>query len=293
MGSYVVEHKEIRRPSGQAYYTLGANPSFCIHTTEGSTVSGAWSTLAGKFAAPHFIIGENRIVQCRPLNVQGAALRSHNDRFIQVEMVGHSSLALWFPAEASGGPLVALTKYLHDHLGVPLYRPPEWSDKLAGSYWAYDNPRRKDRYALTRRGVYGHLDVPDQSPTWHWDPGSLDYTELFRRVGGTTPPAQEDEMTEEQKEMLREALQKARAAVDAVATLEVGFADYRQGVKDGLDPTIAADETKPAAYRQGFRLARRAITEPTPVAGAPAPAAPHFHRLLAQMTTGAEEAVTA
>ena len=174
-----MEKLESPRPGGQAYLPLLKNPSFCIHTTEGSTVNGAWYTLNQKGAAPHFIIGENRIVQTRPLNVQGATLRAHNERFIQVECVGHAQLGLHRLTPESWNPLVALTGFVHESIGVPLTRPAAWTDALGPGPWAIDNARRKQGYALTKRGVFGHIDVPDQGPTWHWDPGSLDYTALF------------------------------------------------------------------------------------------------------------------
>ena len=267
IGPYRVEWRESRRPSGQAYLSLGANPSFCIHTTEGTTVDGAWSTLDSKHAAPHFIIGQDRIVQCRPLTAQGAALVSHNDRFIQVEVVGRSSLALWLPAEPSLGPLVALSAFVHG-LGVPMYRPPEWSDLLADRTWANDNPRRQDRYALSRRGFYGHVDVPDQSPTWHWDPGSLHYASLFDRVRGSAPTP-EDEMTEEQKQMLREALALAKGAVESHDQLEAG-------VRAALvDPEMEAPADAHPSFRLGVRLVKRAVTLPLPTVVPPAE--PHNH----------------
>ena len=184
IGSYRVEKHESPRPGGQAYLPLDPAPSFCIHTTEGSTVDGAWVTLNGKSAAPHFIIGEGRIVQCRPLDVQAATVHDHNDRFIQVECVGHADIELHRLSPATWEPLVALTSYVHLTHGVPLHRPDGWTDQLpSGEVWAANNSRRRSGKALTERGVYGHLEVPDQDPTWHWDPGSLDYTELFRRAG--------------------------------------------------------------------------------------------------------------
>lgn len=162
---------------------LSANPSFCIHTTEGPTYADAIGTIKSTGYAPHFTIGDGRIAQMRALSQQGAALRAHNDRFIQVECVGFSSLAVYNLTPGTWEPLVALTRFLHDTLRIPLYRPPTWPD-LLGSFPASNNSRRQDGYALTRRGVYGHVDIPDQSPTWHWDPGSLNYTALFEAVQG-------------------------------------------------------------------------------------------------------------
>lgn len=183
IGIYRVEKRESPRPFGQAYLPLDANPSFVIHTTEGSTVDGAWNTLDSKSAAPHFIVGEGRIVQCRPLSAQAATVHDHNARFIQVECVGRSDIKMHRLSPQTWEPLVALTSYIHHTLGVPLRRPDGWTDQLpSGEVWAANNSRRISRKALTERGVYGHVEVPNQEPTWHWDPGSLDYAELFRRA---------------------------------------------------------------------------------------------------------------
>jgi len=179
IGEYHVEKMPVGSGGG-----LTAKPSFCIHTTEGSTYLGAVGTIKSTGYAPHFTIGDGKIAQMRSLSEAGSALRAHNDRFIQVECVGFSHLAKHQLTPGTWQPLIALSKWLRDELGIPLYRP--WPDPLA-SFPASNNSRRQDGYALTRRGFYGHVDVPDQSPTWHWDPGSLDYTALFDAIN------QEDE----------------------------------------------------------------------------------------------------
>jgi hypothetical protein len=179
IGPYKVQKKEGPRPGGQPYLKLNANPSFCVHTTEGSTVEGAVATLRANFSAPHFVVGERTIVQMRPLWAQAATLVSHNERFIQVECVGRADLKEHQLTIGTWAPLVALTRYVNQKLGVPLKRPLGFSDQLPPGTWANDNPRRQSGKALQGRVVVGHIDVPDQSPTWHWDPGSLDYSALF------------------------------------------------------------------------------------------------------------------
>jgi len=202
IGPYNVVKKEGPRPSGQPYLKLNANPSFCVHTTEGSTVDGAVATLRKNYSCPHFVVGEGKIVQMRPLWSQGATLRSHNDAFIQVECVGHSSLSLHTLSPSTWGPLVALTRWVNETQGVPLKRPDGWDDKLGSGIWAANNVRRQSRLALKTRGVFGHVDIPDQDPSWHWDPGSLNYTKLFAEAKGTTatPEGDEDQMYKEFKE---------------------------------------------------------------------------------------------
>jgi hypothetical protein len=179
IGPYEVERMEGPRPGGQSYLKLNANPSFCVHTTEGSTVEGAVNTLRNNCSCPHFVVGEGRIVQMRPLWAQAATLVSHNERFIQVECVGRANLKEHQLTPGTWSPLVALTRFVNQELGVPLKRPLGFADQLPPGTWANDNPRRQSGKALQGRVVVGHIDVPDQSPTWHWDPGSLDYSALF------------------------------------------------------------------------------------------------------------------
>lgn len=241
IGPFKVERMEGKRPGGQPYLPLRANPSLCVHTTEGNSVAGAVSTLRSNFTAPHFVVGENRIVQMRPLSAQGATVHDWNDRFIQVECVmrvGSIGLKLHRMKAGTWEPLVALTRFVHEELNIPLRRPDGWSDQLAPGTWANNNVRRQSRKALTFRGVFGHIEIPDQDPTWHWDPGSLDYTALFAA-------AQEDDMTEAQKKQL----------ADATAALA--------GVKDFLDGKASAGGSNPARA-QMFKALRRAASQPEP-----------------------------
>src|SRR5690348_11347303 len=85
----VVERSEIRRPGGKAYIRMAWTGKGVLHTTEGSSLQAALDTLNAKHAAPHFTIGENRIVQNRALGVQGAALVDPGNRlaFVQIEML--------------------------------------------------------------------------------------------------------------------------------------------------------------------------------------------------------------
>jgi hypothetical protein len=218
---------------------LGVNPSACLHTTEGSALPGALSTIEGTGFAPHFTVGDDAIVQMRSLDEQGEALRAHNDHFIQIEAVGFSDLKLHELTPATFHPLVALAAYLRDQLGIPLHRPVGWTDQLPPMTWADNNPRRQAGVALRERGWYGHVDVPDQSPTWHWDPGSFDYSALFAAVEG----GDEDVNLE---------------------TYNEGWAAYVAAFKSqGADPG-AALATKPDWFRKGWGAARFSATNPKP-----------------------------
>lgn len=254
VGSYEVQERESRRPGGQAYIPLGDAYQVVLHTTEGTSVDGAWNTLNSNGSAPHFLVGEGRIVQMRPLDVQAATLRDNasdpghpNEGRIQIEAVfrvGDIGLRPHRMVPGTFGPLVHLARYLKDELGIPLARPGGWPDDLRqddpGGVWAGNNSRRKSRRADGFRGWVGHIEIPDQSPTWHWDPGSFEYAALFEAaevLGG-----EGDEMTPEQREKLN--------------TL---YAFYRgvEAFNKGNEPDLTQ---KPVPFRQGYRLAKRAAS---------------------------------
>lgn len=188
LDGFVVQRRESPRPGGQPYLPLINPQAFIIHTTEGPSVDGAWSTLNSKGAAPHFIVGEGRIVQMRPMGAQGATVHDHNDIGWQVECVGFSKLFVHQLTLPTWRPLVALTRFFHEVKGVPMRRPDGWKDDCSdiSTALATDNTRRRSRRALTFSGLLGHLDIPDQSPTWHWDPGCLSYAALIQEVGEDT-----------------------------------------------------------------------------------------------------------
>jgi hypothetical protein len=179
-----VERREIKRSGGRPYFPISNTGVGVLHTTEGDTVDGAWSTLNGNFSAPHFITGENRIVQCRPLTAQGAALRAnapHNpnrEAQIQIEMVARSSQSLWLPVDGTLQPTVALMAYCAQNLGIPLRIPVDWPDDCSDVPlpWAAENARRikaADGLWPTETGWWMHMEVPWQQPSWHWDCGAV------------------------------------------------------------------------------------------------------------------------
>lgn len=181
IGIYTVERDEGGRSAGRAYIPLAAPVSLIVHTTEGSTVNGAVSTLKSQFFSPHFVVGEDRIVQMRPLTAQAATVHNHNDIAFQVECVGHASQQLNTLTPSTWTPLVSLARFMHNKHGIPYERPGGWKDDGSdiNTIWATNNTRRLSGKAMGFHGFLGHLDIPDQAPSWHWDPGALDYTSLF------------------------------------------------------------------------------------------------------------------
>lgn len=182
--TYKVERHEIPRRDGKPYYLNSSTLIGVLHTTEGTTVDGAWNSLSKDYIAPHFIAGEGRIVQCRPLNVQGSALRSGNANTanvhaqIQIEMVAKSKETLWLPKERTLQPTVAIMAFCSKRLGIPLKIPYNWPDDCSDmpQPWAANNRRRRQAARglwPIEKGWWMHLEVPYQDPTWHWDCGAL------------------------------------------------------------------------------------------------------------------------
>jgi hypothetical protein len=197
--TFVVEHREIPRPANRPYFLNSSTLIGVLHTTEGTTVNGAWTTLNAAHSAPHFIAGENRIVQCRPLTVQGAALRSGNGNTanvhaqVQIEMVARSREQLWQPAPATLGPTVAIIAFCAKNLGIPLRIPNNWPDDVSDMPlpWARNNRRRKQAAQLglwpVEKGWWMHMEVPYQGPSWHWDCGALQRSTLLNMAAILAP----------------------------------------------------------------------------------------------------------
>lgn len=207
LSGFTVEKHESARSAGKPYYPMGQTGIGCLHTTEGSSVSGALVILAKNFDASHFVVGEDRIVQCRPLGVQAAALHSPQNQFaeIQIECVGFSQQKLWMfddwarhtylagnkqvpipiPKGSTLKPLVALMAWAVQNRNIPLVRPSvSWKDDMGDvkPYPSSNNNRRTSGVWPNVKGWYGHLEVANQQPSWHWDPGALSYAGLFAQV---------------------------------------------------------------------------------------------------------------
>ena len=180
-----VEKKEIRRPGDEPYLPRSDSGIGVLHTTEIAGVDHSWDVLNESRSAPHFVTGEGRILQCRPLSVQGAALRTNsphtpNKYPIQIEQVAMTRGTLWLPDEGTLFPTVALMAYLALNNTVPLRIPADWpddcSDLMSLPPWDNDNVRRTQAASglwPNERGWWMHMEVPWAHPTWHWDCGAI------------------------------------------------------------------------------------------------------------------------
>lgn len=190
IGQFRVERCEIPRPGGAAYYPVAHSQLGVLHTTEGDTIEGAFAVLSQNRDAPHFIVGEGRILQCRPLSAQAAALHGnppvYANKFAacQIEMVGRSSTSLWTPVPGTRGPAVAILAWAAraDTLNIPLRVPVDaWQDDGSDCPlpWAANNRRRQAGVFPDQKGWYMHMEIPGQAPTWHWDCGALSRRQML------------------------------------------------------------------------------------------------------------------
>jgi hypothetical protein len=188
LSGVVVEKQELPRPGGKPYYPMATDGQIVVlHTTEGSSVAGAVGVLKAKSSGPHFIVGEGRIVQTRPVGAQGASLHAPENQYpvLQIEAVGNSRVKLYSLPESTEKPLAAILAWAVTNLNVPLQRPTDlWKDDCSDMPlpWAANNKRRQQKIWPLHKGIYGHVEVTNQGPSWHFDPGAYDYIALFMRV---------------------------------------------------------------------------------------------------------------
>jgi hypothetical protein len=197
-----VERREIKRPGGKPYYAAAHSQIGVLHTTEGNGVNQAWNTLSAHNSAPHFIVGENRIVQCRPLSKQAAALHgnppfnANTNAALQIEMVGFTggnpdfnkhAYDPWIPGDSVLKPVIAILAWASGNgLDIPLQIPSAaWTDDGMDcpKPWAVENKRRlQAAHGLwpAAKGWWMHMEVPGQGPTWHYDCGALKRTVMLQ-----------------------------------------------------------------------------------------------------------------
>jgi hypothetical protein len=191
IGDFRIERREIVRPAHKPYYQSSHTMIGVLHTTEGDTIEGAYAALEASRSAPHFIAGEGRIIQCRPLSAQAAALRSgaevatNANAALQIEMVARAKETSWLPVRGSLDPALAIMKWAAGPpLDIPLQRPLDaWRDDCTDCSrpWASaHNSRRLAPGAWPRaKGWYMHLEVPENT---HWDCGALRLSEMLERA---------------------------------------------------------------------------------------------------------------
>jgi hypothetical protein len=167
----------VQRRQASARGPLNAGtPNLILHTTETDSFIQQL-----KFPS-QWQCGDGQIGQHIQLGLAGDAVNNWDAVAQQIEMVGRSELGLWLPSEATLGPVVALTAWLHktERIKTGLKRPAFWPTVLDKGPQAVEGYYRRHAGVWPDTpGVYGHVDIPDNS---HWDPGSFDYPRFFARV---------------------------------------------------------------------------------------------------------------
>lgn len=204
-----VEKRVIPRKGGKPFLFNSHTQIGVLHSTENPSVEGSFKTLKANFSAPHFIVGEGRILQCRSLMHQAAALVGNAPVFanaqasIQIEMAAftggskEATTNLWIPSDPVLIPTVAILAYCAGNgIDIPLQVPTEdWKDNADDMPlpWASGPTKAKpNRKMNTRRiraakgdfpklkGWWMHVEVPGQAESWHHDCGRLKRRDMLR-----------------------------------------------------------------------------------------------------------------
>lgn len=237
----IVQH---RQASARGPLTVPV-PNLILHTTE---TNGYVEQL--KFPS-QWQCGEGKIGQHIRLGLAGDSVNNWDAVAQQIEMVGRSQVGVWLPEDATLGPVVALVAWLHEtkRIKTGLKRPKLWPvavDQLPAAVDSYY--RRHQNVWPDEPGVYGHIEIPDNS---HWDPGGFNYPKFFARV------------------------QTVLEGGDDVTTAD----DIIDGSAAGRVAALAEDPPagKSAIWKWAFNEAQRikaAAKTPEPAAGVPGPAGP-------------------
>jgi hypothetical protein len=204
---FKVEKRLIPRPGGKKLMFNSHTQIGVLHTTEAASVEASFKALNKSHSAPHFIVGENRIIQCRPLNAQAAALNGNAPCFanaqasIQIEMAAFTgggkdtktTTDLWLPKDDVLLPTVAIMAFCAGNgIDIPLQVPNEkWKDDASDMPlpWASGPPKGKmntRRIAAAAgdfpklKGWWMHVEIPCQAPTFHHDCGRLRRRDMLR-----------------------------------------------------------------------------------------------------------------
>lgn len=148
------------------------------HTAEGSSISGTYSAVAGKRAAPHFILDPKlgQVVQCVGLDLSARALEhpagtaeTNRACAIQVEIVGFSDLNLAKSSRAEDRWVGNFGDKEWDAiagLGYLIRRHVPVANKVRN----FTEPKKfGEQEFVNFSGHCGHIHVPHNE---HWDPST-------------------------------------------------------------------------------------------------------------------------
>jgi hypothetical protein len=192
-----VVKEECPRTGGRPYELASQSGAVVVHTVEGTNLKATLDRFREKGSAPIFVPGDGKIYQTRPVWAKTGTLRAnppHDPNFqaqLQMEMLyklpmdGNKPLP-HVPPQGVFLPVAAIFAFCYRYLKIPFTRPsPGWADDgsdFGHTVWATNNIRRQEvvkKNLWPWRGFGGHLEVPWQQDTWHFDPGAFEYQKVF------------------------------------------------------------------------------------------------------------------
>ncbi len=208
---FKVEKRVIPRRNNAKFMFNSHTQIGVLHTTENPSVEQSFKTLNETHSAPHFIVGDGRIIQCRSLAHQGAALVGNGPVFanaqasIQIEMAAFTgggnnadnTIDVWLPKDGVLLPTVAIMAFCAGNgIDIPLQVPTDdWKDDASDMPlpWASGPTKKKPARKMNARriraakgdfpklkGWWMHVEIPGQGETWHHDCGALRRREMLR-----------------------------------------------------------------------------------------------------------------
>lgn len=158
-----------------------------IHTTEGSTPSGAFAAYNSSGNGPHFTVAAGAVWQHIALDQAAKALKNlsggvetNRARAVQIEVVGYAAHPLW--SDALITTMRKLMVWLEATCGIRAVAPLQGFKAYPASYGLTNGVRMSNANWTAFNGWCGHQHVPEND---HGDPGAIPIARLLQR--GTNP----------------------------------------------------------------------------------------------------------
>lgn len=166
---------------------LGGPYKGVLHTTEGSSASGAISAFRNNNSWPHFLVDYagkvwqfiDTALAARALRNLSGGVETNRDSAIQIEVVGFAGKPNEHPA-AQIDALRALMRWIESATGTQPVGP----GKAFATAYGQNNLRFSNSEWDNFNGWCGHCHVPEND---HWDPGAIDLSKLLPPPGFKVP----------------------------------------------------------------------------------------------------------
>lgn len=165
-----------------------------LHTTEGSSASGAIGAYKKNNSWPHFTVEYSGTVYqhisidlaARALENRTGGVETNRGGAIQIEVVGFASKPNWPQAQVEA--VKKLMRWIEEQTGIKQAGP-----QFGGSeQYGLKNPFEfTNTQWISFNGWCGHQHVPENR---HWDPGAINLSNLFESIPAPPPPPQEIEL---------------------------------------------------------------------------------------------------